>query len=175
MRSGLVACLTVTTMLVATAPAVAQDPPPGSQDLPSPGAVAVEGEIVVTRQETARVKLHCIQGEVACTGSVRVTTTVPVSPGKGKARRVVTVVDGSVGELAPGEYRTVELPLKREALRRVRSVPLDPGRVAHVPARRHRALPVPRASHEADEPRRPIVAFSASRASCSSPAPPCRG
>jgi hypothetical protein len=121
MRSGLVACLTLTTMLVAAAPAVAQDPPPGSSDRPSPGAVAVEGEIVVTRQETARVKLHCIKGEVACTGSVRVSTTAPVSPGKGKARRVVTVVDGSVGELAPGEYRTVELPLKREALRRVRA------------------------------------------------------
>jgi hypothetical protein len=121
MPSGRIACLTVTAMLVCAASAVAQDPPPVSSDLPSPGAVAVDGEIVVTRQETARVKLHCIQGEVACTGSVRVSTTVPVSPGKGKARRVVTVVDGSVGELAPGEYRTVELPLKREALRRVRA------------------------------------------------------
>jgi len=120
MRSGLIAFLTAATTLAAAGTAVAQDPVP-PLDLPSPGAVAVEGEIVVTRQQTARIKLHCIQGEVACTGSVRVSTTVPVSPGKGKARRVVTVVDGSVGELAPGEYRTVELPLKREALRRVRA------------------------------------------------------
>ena len=121
MRNGLIACLTVAATLAAAGSAFAQEPPPPPADLPSPAAVAVEGEIVVTRQQTARVKLHCIQGEVACTGTVRVSTAVPVSVGKGKARRVVTVVDGAFGELAPGEVRTLEFPLKKDARKRIRA------------------------------------------------------
>ena len=119
MRNGLIVSLTVTAALAAAGPAAAQEPVPPA-DLPSPGAVAVEGEVVVTRQLQARVKLRCIQGEVTCTGTVRVTSAVPVSPGKGKPRRQLTIAGGSFGELAPGEVRTLELPVRREARHRVR-------------------------------------------------------
>jgi hypothetical protein len=120
MRSGLIASLTIVVALAAARPAAAQEPVPPA-DLPSPGAVAVEGEVVVTRQLQARVKLRCIQGEVTCTGTVRVRSAVPVAPGKGKPRRHVVFVDGSFGELGPGEVRTLELPVSREARHRLRA------------------------------------------------------
>jgi hypothetical protein len=118
MRS-LAASAVIIALLGAAGAAQAQEPPTPA-DLPTPGSATVEGVVTVTRQEQVRVNLRCITGEVACSGTVKLQTLRPVSPGKGKARRVVTVAEGSIGTMQPGELKKLTLSLEPEIRRRVR-------------------------------------------------------
>ncbi|MDA0172127.1 hypothetical protein OJ998_23695 [Solirubrobacter taibaiensis] len=119
---GIVVSLTVATALGVVGVASAQTPVPPT-DLPTPGSGTVEGEVVVTRQEQVRVPITCILGEVPCTGTVRLQTLRPVVPGKGKARRIVTIAEGSYGTMQPGERKTITLKLHRDGRARVRKFP----------------------------------------------------
>jgi hypothetical protein len=74
----------------------------------------------VTSDERVRFRLRCVAGEVACTGSVRVLSQRPVSPGRGKPRRILTLAEGAYREIPAGEVRTVTLKLHADAVARVR-------------------------------------------------------
>jgi hypothetical protein len=98
-----------------------QSPSPPPSDLPTPGSGQVEGEAVVTRAGQVRVQVRCILGEVECSGSVKLRTSKPAAPGKGKPRRILTVAKGAYGPLQPGQVATLSLKLHRDIRARVKS------------------------------------------------------
>ena len=140
------------TLLIGSAaaipPAEGQEPVPPA-DSPGPGSAFVDGSTIrVTHDERVRVNVRCVVSEVPCRGSLRVLTRRPISPGNGRARRIVTIADGPYGEIAPGQARTVTLKLESDAVARIRKV-LDHARhVADVRAGQKRAAHLPLAPRD---------------------------
>lgn len=78
--------------------------------------------VEVTKGERVRVRLACSDGDVACAGTLRITTVNRFAPSKGKAKRRLTVVETSIGELAGGRVKTYNFALHKDARAHVRRV-----------------------------------------------------
>lgn len=110
----------VMSFLPPAAFAMAQEPGPPTHQT-APGTVMLVGASVeVTKSESVRVQLACSEGEAACAGTLRITTVKPFAPTKSKAKRKLTVVETSIGELAGGKLKTFHLPLHKDVRAHVR-------------------------------------------------------
>ena len=76
-----------------------------------------------------KILLVCKEGAVPCRGSVRLTTRAPVRTGGKGPRRLVEVLGGPYGEIAPGARKRVTYTLRSAARHHVLRHALTPTRI----------------------------------------------
>ncbi len=109
-RYGIAICAVI--LVVTGAHASAQAPTHGA---PEGAAYHVSGVADLAKNDRVRISLACPDGSIPCRGAVRLTTRDKVRVRRAGGRRIVTVVSGSYGEIAPGTRKRVSLPLRRSA------------------------------------------------------------
>jgi hypothetical protein len=75
-----------------------------------------------------RFQVRCVLGDVKCSGTLRLLALKPVSPGRGKPRRIATIAKAGFSELAPGEVKTITValdPAARARVKRHRETPAE--------------------------------------------------
>ena len=122
----------VTLCALSGAQAAAQDPPVPPQSThgaPDGTAWQSNDRAEVVGRTRVKILLVCKEGAVPCRGAVRLTTRVPVQTRAKGPHRVVEVLGGPYGEIAPGARKRVTYTLRSAARHHVLRHALTPTRI----------------------------------------------